>query len=59
MTRKQIEAARETRLWIAQIIVPAIIGAVVVNARYPEIGRAAVSKVNDLKRSIQDKFKKN
>lgn len=57
MTYKQIEAARETRLWIGQIIVPTITLAVTVLA-IPEVRNAVAEKVNNVKRTIKQKVKK-
>ena len=58
MTRKQIDAAREARLWIGQIIIPT--ATVVVTAlSIPGVKEAAVEKIQSVKRSIQKrKFKK-
>ena len=30
MTRKQIDGAREVRLWIGQVIVPAVVGGITI-----------------------------
>ena len=58
MTNKQIEASREARLWIAQIIVPTVVvGAIVM--RDPDIRRAVAEKVIGIKSFIRNKFKKN
>ena len=56
MTYKQIEASRETRLWIGQIIVPAITFAATTLA-IPEVRQAIAAKANSIKRSIEDKRK--
>lgn len=54
MTYKQIEASREARLWISQIVIPA--AAVVVTAMsVPEVRSAVSAKVNDVKESIKKK----
>lgn len=58
MTRKQIEASRETRLWIGQIIVPAITLAATTLA-IPEVREAITTKVRSVKDSINKKFKKD
>lgn len=57
MTYKQIEQAREVRLWITQIIVPAtIVGTTL--ASIPEVRQGVKQKVEDVKRSIKKrKFK--
>lgn len=54
MKQKHIDAAREVRLWIGQIVIPAIgIMAVV-----PEAREAISQKWNDLKTGIKTKFSK-
>ena len=57
MTYKQIEASREARLWIGQVIIPAItvIGAAMT---VPEVRKAVTEKANNLKTAIKKKFKK-
>lgn len=57
MTYKKIEASRELRLWIGQIIVPAITLAATTMA-IPEVRQAVAAKANDIKYSIERKFKK-
>lgn len=58
MTYKQIEASREARLWIGQIIVPAI-GLATTTLAIPEVRQAVAAKANDIKNSIKKKsFKK-
>lgn len=57
MTRKQIYGAREVRLWIGQIIVPA--ATVVVTAMtIPEVRHSVVEKWNATKNKLKSKFKK-
>lgn len=51
MTYKQIEASRELRLWIGQVIVPAISVAAVVLAN-PDVRDAAKEKLEDIKRKF-------
>lgn len=58
MTYKQIEAAREARLWLGQVIVPAAT-AVVAVMTIPEVREAVAVKAKNAKESIQNKFKKN
>ena len=57
MTYKQIEASREARLWIGQVIIPAItvVGAVMT---VPEVRKAVTEKANNVKTAIKKKFKK-
>ena len=57
MTYKQIEAAREARLWLGQIIVPAAT-AVVALMTVPEVRETVAIKAKSVKESIQTKFKK-
>ena len=58
MTYKQIEASREARLWITQVIVPATLMVATVFATVPEVRHAAAEKFNSIKKSIGSKFKK-
>ena len=57
MTYKQIEASREARLWIGQVIIPAItvVGAAMT---VPEVRKAVTEKANNVKTDIKKKFKK-
>lgn len=48
MTYKQIEASRELRLWIGQVIVPAVTMAVAVSS-IPEVRQAVSTKVEQIK----------
>ena len=57
MTYKQIEAAREVRLWIGQIIVPAATLAVTTLA-IPEVREAVAAKAKKVKNNIERKMKK-
>lgn len=57
MTYKQIEASRELRLWIGQIIVPALTLAATTMA-IPEVREAVAAKAEDIKYSIKQKIKK-
>lgn len=52
MTYKQIEASRELRLWIGQVIVPAISVSAVLLAN-PDVRRAAAEKVESVKQKIR------
>ena len=56
MTYKQIETSREIRLWIGQVIVPVATGAAIAMAN-PEIRRTVVTKFNNVKKSVKQKFK--
>lgn len=57
MKRKNIDTMREVRLWIGQIIVPAVtvVGSVMA---IPEVRQVVATKANQLKESIENKFKK-
>ena len=54
MTYKQIEASREARLWLGQIIAPAITLAVSTLA-IPEVRQAVAAKAESIKKSIKEK----
>lgn len=54
MTYKQIEASRELRLWIGQVIVPAVSVTVVVLAN-PDVRNAAKEKLDNIKRKFQSR----
>lgn len=54
MTNKQIDASREARLWLGQIVLP-IVGVVMM---VPEAREAVVTKVKQAKRNIENKFSK-
>lgn len=54
MTRKQIDAAREVRLWLGQIVIP-IAGILAVS---PEAREVAKQKYQEAKRFISDKLDK-
>ena len=58
MTYKQIEASREARLWISQVIVPVAATAATFMA-IPEVKEAVVEKAKSIKQSIKNKFKKD
>ena len=54
MKRKNVEAAREVRLWIGQIIVPGV--TVLASAlAIPEVRQAVTAKATELKLSIDQK----
>ena len=54
VTYKQIEASREARLWLGQILVPALTLAVSTLA-IPGVKDALAKKVDDVKRSLKNK----
>lgn len=51
MTYKQIETSREIRLWIGQIIVPAL----AFSMAFPEVRQAAANKAKGIKDRITRK----
>ena len=54
MTRKQIDASREIRLWIIQVIMPATALAMAI----PETRNAMIENFQNVKRSVKACFKK-
>ena len=57
MTYKQIEAAREARLWLGQIVLPTV--TVVATAMsIPEVREAVATKAKSVTDSIKRKLKK-
>lgn len=52
MTYKQIEASRELRLWIGQVIVPAVSVSVVLLSN-PNVRKVASEKFEDIKNKIR------
>lgn len=57
MKYKHIEAAREARLWIDQIVIPAMTIAAT-TMTIPEVRQAVAAKAKSVKQSIEDKMKK-
>lgn len=57
MTYKQVETSREIRLWIGQLIVPAITLAATTLA-IPEVREAVAAKARRIKLSVENKMKK-
>lgn len=55
MTYKQIEASREVRLWIGQIIVPAVTLAAT-TLTIPEVRQAVRMKAEEVKYDIEQKL---
>ena len=54
MKRKNVEAVREVRLWIGQIVVPGV--TVLASAlAIPEVRKAVAAKATELKLSIDQK----
>lgn len=58
MTWKQLEARRELRLWITQVIIPAT--AIATAAMHiPEVRETVITKVNSIKSKIKTRLDKN
>lgn len=57
MTRKQIDGAREVRLWTGQVIVPAVIGGIAIMSN-PDSRTFVRCKVADAKDAVKKMFKK-
>lgn len=55
MTWKQIEASREARLWIGQVIVPAVVGIMAVS---PGARQTVKAKYVQVKNTIRRKLEK-
>ena len=56
MTYKQIEASREVRLWITQVIVPVLGMTTALSATVPEFREAVVTKAKEVKDTIKFKL---
>lgn len=54
MTYKQIEASREARLWLTQVVIPMFGVAMMV----PEVRNAVGEKLRDAKKAIETQFNK-
>lgn len=57
MTYKQIEQSRELRLWLGQIIIPAL-GLGITIMSIPEVRQAVADKFKGMKQVVSNKFKK-
>ena len=57
MTRKQIDAARETRLWIGQIVIPAATACIMIMT-IPEVRQTIAAKAISIKQNIESKIHK-
>ena len=54
MTNRQVETSRELRLWIGQVIVPAVTGGIILWSN-PKVRSWAKSKINGVKQSIKNR----
>lgn len=57
MKQKHIDASREVRLWLRDLIVPTVVIVAAVMSK-PEIRESASNKIKNVKSSIKNKFKK-
>ena len=57
MTYRQIEASREVRLWVTQIIVPTIFGIGMIMS-VPEVRAKVKAKTSEIKEKFRTRFKK-
>lgn len=57
MTRRQIDAIRERRLWLSQIVIPTVTLAVTAMT-IPEVRDAVKLKACEWKQKIQNRMKK-
>lgn len=58
MTYKQIEACREARLWVTQVIAPTLVLTTAVVMANPELKESVTAKFNEVKAKIQNKLHK-
>lgn len=54
MRQKDIEAAREVRLWLGQIVIPAVTMVMLI----PDAREAVVRKAKEMKNNLDQKLKK-
>ena len=57
MTRRQIDASREKRLWISQVIIPSLTLVATVMA-IPEVRETVKAKANEIRFKIESRMKK-
>ena len=57
MTYKQIETSREIRLWLGQVVIPAILVATTAMT-IPGVRHTVVGTIESVKRTIKTKFRK-
>ena len=56
--RQRIDASREVRLWIGQVIVPGVVALMAIDRMHPELKYKVSDKYRDVKNNIKNKFKK-
>ena len=57
MTRRQIDASRERRLWISQVIIPSLT-LVATTMAIPEVRETVKAKANEIRFKIESRMKK-
>lgn len=57
MTRRQIDASRERRLWISQVIIPSLT-LVATAMAIPEVRETVKAKANEIRFKIESRMKK-
>lgn len=57
MTRRQIDASRERRLWISQVIIPTLT-LVATAMAIPEVRETVKAKANEIRFKIESRMKK-
>ena len=57
MTRRQIDSSRERRLWIGQVVIPTLT-LIATAMSIPEVRETTKVKVKEIKRKIENRFKK-
>lgn len=57
MTRRQIDASRERRLWLSQIVIPTLT-LVVTSMSIPEVREWVKAKATEAKQKIENRMKK-
>lgn len=57
MTRRQIDASRERRLWISQVIIPSLT-LVATAMTIPEVRETVKAKANEIRFKIESRMKK-
>lgn len=58
MTYRQIEACREARLWVTQVVAPTLVLGLTVVMTNPELKEKVTTKFNNVKDTIKGKLQK-